>query len=376
MRKGIIVVGLVASLTATNAQMIFATPSSQSKLSSANSTISSIEQQKSALQSQIDSLDSELVETLANIDIVQDEITDKKAELDKANTDLAAAKEKEQEQYDAMKKRITYMYENGDSSFLESLLESDGFADVLNKIEYFSQVYSSDRDMLTEYQNTKAKVETLVSQVQDEKDELEETQDSYKEEKANLVKMVASKKSKMSNFNSQLSSAKKLAAQYKALAEEENAAISGTVSSSSSVTAGASNVSSGSSSSSSDSGSSDSGSTSKSGSAVASYACQFVGNPYVWGGTSLTNGCDCSGFVMSVYAHFGKSLPHSSSALRSVGSAVSPSDIQPGDIVCYAGHVAIYIGGGRIVHASNHKDGIKISSPYNYRTVVAIRRIF
>ncbi len=113
---------------------------------------------------------------------------------------------------------------------------------------------------------------------------------------------------------------------------------------------------------------------------VADYACQFVGNPYVWGGTSLTNGCDCSGFIMSVYAHFGVSLPHSSYSLRSVGYAVSASDLQPGDIICYSGHCAIYIGGGQIVHASNAKPypagGIKISPNYAYRTVLAIRRIF
>ena len=115
--------------------------------------------------------------------------------------------------------------------------------------------------------------------------------------------------------------------------------------------------------------------TSSIGSAVAQYACQFVGNPYVYGGTSLTNGADCSGFVMSVYANFGVSLPHSSSADRSVGVAVDGlANAQPGDIVCYSGHVAIYIGNGQIVHASTAKTGIKISNA-NYRSVLAVRRI-
>ena len=113
------------------------------------------------------------------------------------------------------------------------------------------------------------------------------------------------------------------------------------------------------------------------GSSVAQYACQFVGNPYVYGGTSLTNGTDCSGFVMSVYNAFGVSLPHSSSADRSQGYAVEGglANAQPGDIVCYSGHVALYIGNGQIVHASTSKTGIVISNAA-YRNVLAVRRIF
>ena len=112
------------------------------------------------------------------------------------------------------------------------------------------------------------------------------------------------------------------------------------------------------------------------GQAVVSYASKFLGNPYVWGGTSLTKGADCSGFIMSVYAHFGVSLPHSSSALRSVGQKVKRSEIRPGDIICYSGHVAIYAGNNTIIHASNPKDGIKYTSPIDYKKIVAIRRIF
>lgn len=109
--------------------------------------------------------------------------------------------------------------------------------------------------------------------------------------------------------------------------------------------------------------------------AVVDYALQFLGNPYVWGGTSLTNGTDCSGFTMSVYAHFGYSLPHYDASQRSCGTAVdSLADALPGDLICYNGHVAIYMGGGRIVHASNPRTGITTGNA-SYRQIVAIRRI-
>lgn len=118
------------------------------------------------------------------------------------------------------------------------------------------------------------------------------------------------------------------------------------------------------------------GSGSEMGAAVANFACQFVGNPYVYGGTSLTNGADCSGFVMSVYNNFGVSLPHSSAADRSVGASVDGlANAQPGDIVCYSGHVGIYVGDGKIVHASTSRTGIIISNA-NYRSVLSVRRIF
>ena len=112
------------------------------------------------------------------------------------------------------------------------------------------------------------------------------------------------------------------------------------------------------------------------GSSVANYALQFVGNPYVYGGTSLTNGTDCSGFTMGVYRNFGVSLPHSSGAQRACGYGVgSLAEAQPGDLICYSGHVALYIGGGQIVHASTARTGIKVSNAA-YRNILAIRRIF
>ena len=127
--------------------------------------------------------------------------------------------------------------------------------------------------------------------------------------------------------------------------------------------------------SSSESESSSSSYSSGSGSSVVNYATQFVGNPYVWGGTSLTNGADCSGFVQSEYANFGVSLPRTSYEQQNAGTEVSYADAQPGDLICYGGHVAIYMGNGQIVHASNSQDGIKVSNDATYRTIVSVRRL-
>ena len=107
---------------------------------------------------------------------------------------------------------------------------------------------------------------------------------------------------------------------------------------------------------------------------VVNYACQFVGNPYKFGGTSLTEGTDCSGFTQAVYAHFGISIPRDSYSQRNCGVGVDYASAQPGDIICYAGHVALYIGGGQIVHASTERTGITYS-PATYRTILAVRRV-
>ncbi|MCU6762810.1 Probable endopeptidase cgR_2070 precursor [uncultured Roseburia sp.] len=390
MKRKVLTLVLALSMIVGSCQIVGAAPSSDAKsgLNSANAQISSIESKQSALQKEIDSLDSELVNLLVDIDVINDEITEKKAELQKAQADLKVAQEEEEKQYEAMKKRIKFMYENGDNSILTALLSSNSITDVINKVSYFNDIYEYDRNLLTEYQSTKAEVESLVKQVKEDESQLEENKESLKEQQNSLNKTISSKKTQLSDFDSQLSQAKQLAAEYKATIDEQNAVLSQQSNSGTKTSAGASNISSGnkgssSSSSKKDNGSSSSSSSSssstsgsKSGQAVVNYASQFVGNPYVWGGTSLTNGADCSGFVMSVYKHFGVSLPHSSSALRGVGRGVSVTDMQPGDIICYSGHVAIYAGNNTVVHASNKKDGIKYTSPANYKRILAVRRIF
>lgn len=371
----------------------------QTALDNANADIENIQSQQQELQSQIDALDADLVNIIMNLDILEGELSDKQTELDNVTAQLAQAQEDEQNQYDAMKKRIVYMYENGDDSYIEALVGATDFSDLLNRLEYAQQIYDYDRNLLTQYQETVQQVADLKSQVETEKAELEEVQQSYQEQQASYESMIAEKQSQMSDFDTQLASAQSLAAQYKATVDEQNeiirqeqaaaaaaAAQNNNKGNNTTTTNNNNGNTTGNNNGSNTGGDSTTGgstgggglnpsfSTSVSGSDVVSYACQFIGNPYVWGGESLTNGADCSGFIKSVYANFGISLPHSSVALQRAGSEVSYENAQPGDIVCYAGHVAIYMGGGQIVHASSPSTGIKTGSA-TYRSIISVRRV-
>lgn len=363
----------------------------QTALDNANADIENIQSQQQELQSQIDALDADLVNIIMNLDILEGELSDKQTELDNVTAQLAQAQEDEQNQYDAMKKRIVYMYENGDDSYIEALVGATDFSDLLNRLEYAQQIYDYDRNLLTQYQETVQQVADLKSQVETEKAELEEVRQSYQEQQASYESMIAEKQSQMSDFDTQLASAQSLAAQYKATVDEQNEIIRQEQAAAAAAAAQNNNKGNNTTTANNNNGSNTGGdsttggstgggglnppfSTSVSGSDVVSYACQFIGNPYVWGGESLTNGADCSGFIKSVYANFGISLPHSSVALQRAGSEVSYENAQPGDIVCYAGHVAIYMGGGQIVHASSPSTGIKTGSA-TYRSIISVRRV-
>ena len=393
----LVAAGLVAILGISCFQSASASALSKAKnkkseaLDNANADIENIQSQQQELQSQIDALDADLVNIIMNLDILEGELSEKQTELDNVTAQLAQAQEDEQNQYDAMKKRIVYMYENGDDSYIEALVGATDFSDLLNRLEYAQQIYDYDRNLLTQYQETVQQVADLKSQVETEKAELEEVQQSYQEQQASYESMIAEKQSQMSDFDTQLASAQSLAAQYKATVDEQNEIIRQEQAAAAAAAAQNNNKGNNTTTANNNNGSNTGGdsttggstgggglnppfSTSVSGSDVVSYACQFIGNPYVWGGESLTNGADCSGFIKSVYANFGISLPHSSVALQRAGSEVSYENAQPGDIVCYAGHVAIYMGGGQIVHASSPSTGIKTGSA-TYRSIISVRRV-
>lgn len=355
----------------------------QQGLNSANSEIDKIEKQQKELQSQIDQLDSELVDVIVGLSVIETDLARAEETLVKVQADLEQAKEDEATQYEAMKKRIRFMYERGDTAYLTSLLESRSMADLLNRVEYVNEVYDYDRQMLVEYQTTKQQVEELEIEVETEIAEKEELQANYQEQQKNYETMLAKKRDQMSGFDSKLADAKNLAAQYKKTIDQQNEIIRKEIERQQEEERRRQEEeknNSGQNNGGSSGGGSDPGyKTDIKGQDVVDFACKFIGNPYKYAGTDINNGIDCSAYVQYVFRHFGINLPRTSAEQRYVGKAVSYANAKPGDIICYDGHVAIYIGNGRIVHASNSKPypigGIKITNNAAYQTILSVRRV-
>ncbi len=386
----------------------------QEKLNAANRDARQAEANRNAAEGEVTSLSDELTVLLAEISLLESDLEAKEGQIQQAQADYDAAKLREEQQYEDMKKRIRYMYEKGDTEFLDVLLRVKSMSELLNKSEYIENIYSYDRQKLEEYQETKQQVMEYQETLENEKAEMEAMQMEYQGQKSSLENTIAEKRRQIANFDAQLAEAQAAAAVYTETISKKNAQIrqieeeerrrqeeerrrqeeearrqqeAAAQAQQGGASSGA-DPSSGPVSTSGSSGSGPSAPSGKSGKntvtkssggtaagrAVADYALQFLGNPYVYGGTSLTNGADCSGFVQSVYKHFGMNLPRTSYEQQSVGTAVDFQNAQAGDIICYAGHVGIYIGGGQIVHASNSRTGI-ITSPATYRSIMTVRRV-
>ena len=387
--KAVLALVLVVSLTIGSSQVVYATSAQNKKseaeknLNDVNKKIDNLENKKEEIEGELDTKNEELVNLMVDVGILEKEIDQNEKQLKQVKKDLKTAQKNEKKQYQAMKKRIKFMYERGDSAVISSLLESKSMADMLNRVEYFNEVYDYDRNLLDNYEKTRKQVEDLKAQVEDEKKELETAKDDLKQQQKQLETAMANLRSQQANADTQIANAKSLASEYQKTITEQNKIIQ-----QQQAAAAASGRSSGGS-------SGGSGGTSKpnsnasvpggnlnppkttnvSGSDVVNYAMQFVGKPYVWDGKDPNTGADCSGFTSYVYAHFGISIPSFSGAQRSCGQEVSYANAQAGDLICYAGHVAIYMGGGKIVHAKGTAYGIVGNDNATYKTIITVRRL-
>lgn len=390
----------------------------QAQLNEVNKQIGQYRGAQADVGEQIDELDDEMVSLLTDINLIEEAISNKEADIEKTQVEYDAAVEEQNSQYESMKIRIKFMYEQGDTSYMQVFFKAQNMADMMNKAHYVEELYEYDRKLLLEYEAVVQQVAALQDQLEEEKSELETSKTELEEEQTYVQGVLEEKKQQYDNYSVVLAKAKQEAAAYtakikqetdkiKKLEEEERkrkeeeerkrkeeeerqrkeeeerqrlmAEQSGDSSQdTSSDSSDGDSSSQGDNSSQEDSGQKETPAPSSSGGGkgqdIANYACKFIGNPYVAGGTSLTNGADCSGFVMSVYQAFGISLPRSSYAQAGVGTGVSYSEAQPGDIIYYGGHVGIYIGNGQIVHASTERTGIKITSA-TYRSIITVRRI-
>ena len=372
----------------------------QSQLKNAQQKISDAQDAQEGVEEEIDEMDQELVSLLTDIDLIEDAIEEKEEEIAQTQVDLEAAVAEKDEQYESMKIRIQFMYEKSDSSYLHIFFGSGNMGDMVNRANYVEELYDYDRKLLAEYEDTVHRVEELQDRLEEDKSELETSRTELQEGQAYLEEMLAQKRTEYENYSVMLTKAKQEAATYTARIKQETAQIKKLEEEErkrreeeerkrkeeeerrrkeqeallASQGGGDDDDD--------EEEASDrheeekpvvSGGGGK-GQDIAKFACQYIGNPYVAGGTSLTNGADCSGFVQSVYKNFGISLPRSSYAQSGVGKGVSYSEAQPGDVIYYGGHVGIYIGNGQIVHASTERTGIKITSA-TYRSIITVRRI-
>lgn len=378
----------------------------QDKIDDIDDQVNELEEEQGDIDAQIQALSDEIAELMASISLLEEEIEAKKAQIEQAKIDLAKAQEVEQQQYEAMKVRVKAMYESGDTTMLDIIFSSSSMQDMLNKADYIEKMHEYDKKLFVNYRTARQNVENLKQNLEIEESELEEAQEGLQEEMDSVETARAELEQISEDYEIQISKARQQAEIYKSQIKQRNAQIKqieaeeerkrkeeeerkrkeeeerrrkeeeakknsqGNDNSSSSSTTTSKPATTASV----DTSSIMAANGSAKGKEIAVYACGFVGNPYVAGGTSLTNGADCSGFTQSVFKAFGYSLPRNSTSQRSVGREVSYAEAQPGDIICYPGHVAIYIGNGKIVHASSAKTGIKISNAL-YRDILCVRRV-
>ena len=361
----------------------------QDKLDDLQNDMQEMENHFAELESQMSDKAKELSDLLMEQEILDAEIHATQDAIDQAEKDLKAAKKKEKEEYEAMKRRIKYMYENStQDSIIDAIMNAKGVVDMLNRVEYVSQVHKSDRDLMEAYKAAVEEVEIIAEELAYQMNDLVALKEVYNHQEAALEEAMAELEAEADDFQEQIVAAERRARELSDYIEEQNRLIQiqiqqqqqqqnqnngnggnssgGTTPPKPSTAGGYLN----------DPSYDPAFKTNVSGEELVAFALQFVGNPYRWGGNSLTNGCDCSGFVNLVYKNFGfKNVPRQSQLFKYYGEPVAFANLKAGDIVVYPGHVGIYIGNGNIVEAQSTKAGITCTRPVTCSTITAIRRV-
>ena len=422
--KLLTIVGLVSIVGVGSAQIIPATEieiaeqevaTTQENLDEIRSSIDDLESRKEELTGEIDELEGKLVSTISGVQSLTKQIDELLAQMELTHGELVVALEDRDIQYDAMKKRIQYLYETGgEAGWASVFLGGGNISDILDKAEYTQQMYDYDRKQLEEYLTSIEKVEALQDQQYQEKSALETRKREQEEAQVRLETLIEEAEKEYDDFDERLTEAYEIAEEYQAVITAQNEAIAQLIAAQEAMgvaeeeasyvaeqivaayvasggdleeaatggdtasdeyysNTGQGGAGVGTTRYSGESQISQSSNTSANGQAILDFASQFLGNSYVYGGNSLTDGVDCSGFVQQVYRNFGIDTSRTSWDIESDGQSVSYNDVQVGDVICYGGHVGIYAGDGKIINAIDEAHGIGYSDA-NYAEIRSIRR--